>query len=72
MDKVRRIHNNWLPISLAPPDCDLEVSVIDDYGVRSLRFPCRKRGTEWVDASSKIPLEICPTHWRTWRRDRRS
>ena len=53
-------------------DRGLEVSVIDDYEVRALRFPCRKRGTKWVDASSKIPHEICPTHWRTWRRDRRS
>jgi GYD domain len=62
------IHHNWLPISLAPPDCDLEVSVIDDYGVRALRFPCRKRGTKWVDASSKIPLEICPTQNPTTNR----
>jgi hypothetical protein len=57
----------WLPISLAPPDSDLEICVIDHEGVHSLVFPCRKAGVEWVNAASGGIVEVHPTHWRSWR-----
>jgi hypothetical protein len=43
----------WLPIASAPSDADLEVCVMDSDGIHALVFPCRKNGTEWVDASTK-------------------
>jgi len=71
MDRVRRISRNWLPISIAPNACDLEVSVIDNDSIHSLMFPCRKIGKKWFNALTNIQIEIHPTHWRTWRRDSR-
>ena len=71
MDKVRRIFGNWLPISIAPNACDLEVSVIDNNSIHSLMFPCRKSGTKWFNALTNIQIEVHPTHWRTWRGDSR-
>jgi len=70
MDRVRRISGNWLPISIAPIECDLEVSVVDNDAVHSVVFPCRKRGTKWFNALTKMQIEVHPTHWRTWRRGR--
>ena len=56
----------WLPVSIAPIDADLEVSVIDNLGVHRLIFPVRKSGNTWVDASTKKPIDIKPTHWKKW------
>lgn len=56
----------WLPVSIAPTDTDLEVCVIDGQDIHALVFPCRKSGGGWVDAVTKKPLDIQPTHWRVW------
>jgi hypothetical protein len=57
----------WLPASVAPPDGDLEICVLAYDGmVHALAFPCRRDGTEWVDASGNRHGEIQPTHWRRW------
>jgi hypothetical protein len=64
-----RLHwlpDKWLPISIAPSDDDLRVCVMDKHGIHALVFPCRKNGTEWVDASTKKWIDIQPTHWRKW------
>jgi len=46
---------------------DLEVGVMEKRGdVVALVFPVRKKGTYWVDAVSKKPIDIGPTHWRAW------
>jgi hypothetical protein len=58
--------DRWLPVSIAPADSDLEVCVIDGRDVHALVFPCRKSGTTWIDAVTKKPLDIQPTHWRIW------
>jgi hypothetical protein len=58
--------DQWLPISNAPSDANLEVCVIDRHEIHSLVFPCRKNGSEWVDASTKKRIDIQPTHWRRW------
>ena len=39
---------------------------MDNHGIHALVFPCRKNGTEWVDASTKKHVDIQPTHWRKW------
>jgi hypothetical protein len=57
----------WLPVSIAPSDADLEVYVMDfDRIVHALAFPCHKDEAGWVDTSKKKRLDIQPTHWRTW------
>jgi hypothetical protein len=61
----------WLPISTAPFESDLEVCVIEGQEVHALAFPCRRSGTKWVDAATKKPFDIQPTHWRIWREDHR-
>ena len=58
--------DKWLPVSIAPSDADLEVSVMDKRGIHALVFPARKNGTDWVDASTKKRIDIAPTHWRRW------
>lgn len=57
----------WLPVSIAPSDGDLEVCVLDYDGiVHALAFPCHRDGAEWVDALNKKHVTIQPTHWRKW------
>jgi hypothetical protein len=68
---VHRLPEKWLPVSIAPADTDLEVGVLDTRGdVVALVFPVHKKGTYWIDAVSKKPVEIWPTHWRTWNEGR--
>ena len=57
----------WLPISIAPEDCDLQVGAMDKSGVRAWTFPCRKRSALWFNAWRNEPVLIYPTHWRIWR-----
>ncbi len=66
MSEVYWLHEKWLPISIAPPDTDVEVGVIDMGSIHALVFPVRKSGTDWVDASTKERIDIQPTHWRKW------
>jgi len=57
----------WLPVSIAPCDGDLEVCVLGYDGiVHALEFPYHKDGAEWVDALNKKQVDIQPTHWRKW------
>ena len=67
---VRNIPEKWLLVSIAQVDRDLEVCVIDRDGTHILVFPCRRRGTEWIDASTKKRIDIEPTHWRLWTEER--
>jgi len=70
MTRVHSLPAEWLPISLAPSDVDLEVCVMDYDGiVHALKFPCKQDKTGWVDASTKKRIDIQPTHWRTWTKD---
>jgi len=67
MTPVQSLSAEWLPVSIVPSDADLEVCIMDYEGIlHALAFPCRKSGTEWVDASTKKHLDIQPTHWRKW------
>ena len=66
MQKNPWASDRWLPVSIAPTDKDLEVCVIDGRDAHALVFPCRKNGAGWVDAVTKKPLDIQPTHWRIW------
>nr|WP_115734126.1 hypothetical protein [Aminobacter aminovorans] len=59
----------WQPISTAPFDRDLELSVIDRDGVHPLVFPCRRVLAAWIKSATKERLDISPTHWRIWDPD---
>jgi hypothetical protein len=69
MSEVHRLPEQWLPISIAPADTNLQVGVMDKRAddVVALVFPVRKKGTYWVDAVSNKPIDIGPTHWRAWK-----
>ena len=70
MAHIRPLRAEWLPVSIAPFDADLEVCVMDYDGiVHALRVPCKQGKTGWVDASTKKRIDIQPTHWRTWTKD---
>jgi hypothetical protein len=63
---IYSLPDNWVPVSIAPSGIDLEVGVMDRGSVHALVFPVRKSGTDWVDASTKMRIDIQPTHWRKW------
>ncbi len=69
MAGVHQLPRKWLPILGAPSDRDLELSVIDREEVHALVFPCRKKDGAWIDASTKTPIDVHPTHWRLWTED---
>jgi hypothetical protein len=59
--------NDWHPISNAPFDQDLEISVIEGSEVYALVFPCRRTAWGWVNALNKSrAVSVNPTHWRPW------
>jgi hypothetical protein len=70
MLQAQPLPDNWLLVSNAPSDADLEVCVMDYHGIHALVFPCRKSGNQWIDASTKKCVDIQPTHWRRWNESR--
>ena len=66
---MRRISysERWLPIALAPDDCDLELGAVSAAGVEALRFPCRRRSGVWYNVWTDEAVLIHPTHSRIWR-----
>lgn len=59
--------DGWLPIALAPDDCDLELGHVCAAGIEPLRFPCRRKSGVWYHVWMDEALLIHPTHWRSWR-----
>ena len=67
LGEVHSSTEEWLPVSSAPSDADLEVCIIDFDGIlHALEFPCHKDKIGWFDAMTKKRLNIQPTHWRRW------
>ena len=56
----------WQPISSAPFDRDLELSVIEKAEIYALVFPCRRTQAGWVEPKTGQPVFVDPTHWRVW------
>jgi hypothetical protein len=56
----------WIPISQTPSDRPLWLCIIEDGRERSLPFPCRWTGNEWVHAVTNTMIQFQPTHWQTW------
>jgi hypothetical protein len=58
--------DGWRPISSAPLEQDIELSVIEGNEVHALVFPCRRTARGWFNASVKSAVLVRPTHWRPW------
>jgi hypothetical protein len=58
---------DWQPVSTAPFDRDLELAVINYGGTHALAFPCRSILGGWVNAETRKPVTVYPTHWRDWQ-----
>lgn len=56
----------WQPVATAPFDRDLELAVISGDEVHALVFACRRAFHGWIDAETEEPIDVEPTHWRTW------
>jgi hypothetical protein len=57
---------DWQPISTAPFDHDLQLSVIEKGEAYALAFPCRRTAGGWVQAKTGKLVLVEPTHWRVW------
>jgi len=58
---------NWLPIAIAPEECDLELGEQHKGGIAPWRFPGRRSSGPWFNAWTAEPVLIYPTHFRIWR-----
>jgi hypothetical protein len=56
----------WQPISSAPFDQDLELSVIEANEAHALVFPCRRMVSGWLNVKMNSQVFVSPTHWRRW------
>ncbi len=54
------------PISTAPFDRDVELSVLHKDEHHALVFPCRPDPGGWMNAGSKKWIDVRPTHCREW------
>jgi hypothetical protein len=69
---VLRHHlSHWHPISTAPSNQNLELSVVDAGEIITLPFPClhNNRG-DWINVDIGIRIRIEPIRWRTWQNDK--
>jgi hypothetical protein len=57
----------WLPIQIAPDDCDLELGRAYKTGILPLTFPCRRKAGVWFNVWANEAALISPSHWRIWR-----
>jgi len=59
----------WHPISTAPDNHDLELTVLGGGSSVVLPFPCRRMNTgQWVNTDLRTSLHIQPIKWRPWQK----
>ncbi len=58
--------HDWHPVSTAPSDRNLQLSVHEKGEVHALVFPCRRVEKGWVSALTGKLVPVDPTHWRDW------
>jgi hypothetical protein len=63
----REIERQWLPIELAPDNCELEIGLPGKTGIVACHFPCQRSSGLWFNVWAGEPVLIHPTHWRIWR-----
>lgn len=68
-DYLLRQHlSHWHPISTAPANHDLQLTVLDDTTAAILPFPCRRTNSgEWINADLGTSIDIQPVKWRAWQ-----
>ena len=68
-DYLLRQHlSHWHPISTAPMNHDLQLTILDDTTAAVLPFPCRRTNSgEWINADLGTPIHIQPVKWRAWQ-----
>lgn len=58
----------WHPISTAPCNQNLELSIIESGRLTVLPFPCRRSNDgKWINVDLGIPVRIEPVRWRVWQ-----
>ncbi|MGX1323390.1 hypothetical protein AB7M17_006843 [Bradyrhizobium sp. USDA 377] len=67
---ARDTNGQWLPIQIAPDDCDLELGRPHKTGIVPWTFPARRRSGVWFNVWANEPVLISPSHWRIWRSGR--
>ncbi len=67
LPKVPTANSGWRPISSAPFDCALELSVIEFDEVHALAFPCRRSAGGWTKMENDEEVVVFPSHWRKWQ-----
>ncbi|SPP94982.1 conserved protein of unknown function [Bradyrhizobium vignae] len=60
-------NEQWLPIQIAPGECDLELGRLHKTGIVPWPFPCRRKGGVWFNVWADEPMLISPSHWRIGR-----
>lgn len=59
----------WHPISTAPDNHDLELTVLDGGSAVVLPFPCRRTNIgQWVNTDLRTSIHIRPIKWRPWQK----
>jgi hypothetical protein len=61
----------WHPIRCLddlPTDRTLRFAVVEKGRMRTLDYPCLRKGDRLLDASTGRPIDTRPTHWREWKK----
>ena len=68
-DYLLRQHlSHWHPISTAPMNHDLQLTVLDKASAAVLPFPCRRTNNgDWINADLGTSIHIQPVQWRPWQ-----
>jgi hypothetical protein len=62
-----QVNYGWKPIESAPFDEDISLRVTDGHGgPYTLRWPCRRTGSGWINSRKGTPLEVTPVSWRPY------
>jgi hypothetical protein len=58
--------NCWRPIREAPDDRAVQLATMIDGEPSALAFACRQSRRTWVNAETRKPVFVRPSHWREW------
>jgi hypothetical protein len=62
-----QVNYGWNPIESAPFDEDIALRVTDGRGgPYTLRWPCRRTASGWINSRKGTPLEVTPVRWRPY------
>jgi hypothetical protein len=56
----------WRPIREAPDDRPVQLATMIDGEPCVLAFACRQMRRTWVNAETRKPVFVRPSHWREW------